>query len=100
MLLVRANPEDPGWCLPGGGVKPGETTQEALKSELREEADAVILAVEELGLQRRDGVQVERAYHRYYWCRIGLGAVWPDTQVPQRRLLILADDFLDTLCWG
>ena len=55
VLLVErsAGVTHPGlWCFPGGHVEPGETLQDAVARELREELDIVVRAERHLGFVR------------------------------------------------
>jgi 8-oxo-dGTP diphosphatase len=50
VLLVHFDFKEPGlphglWACPGGGIMPGESTQEALQRELREELGLVVVDV-------------------------------------------------------
>lgn len=56
VLLVRHTYQD-GWLIPGGGVRKGESLQEAARREIKEEC----------GID----VNSERLFHVYYNCRQG-----------------------------
>ena len=100
ILLDSDGPEDPHRWMPGGGMEPGETPEDALARELLEEADATIVAMEELGSQRMDGSQAGQEYHRYYWCRVTpAGQLFPRSETTLRHI-ISPEEFLDTLEWG
>ena len=85
VLLVRHS-YLPGWHLPGGGVEPGESAQEALARELLEEGNVEIAAAQLRGVyfntsaSRRDHVllyEVMRFRH--------LGARAADWEIREAR---------------
>ena len=65
LLVKRDNPSL--WELPGGGVLPGETIEDAVRREVREEAGIAIEIVEFLGWYERTGFRAHRA--PTYICR-------------------------------
>jgi ADP-ribose pyrophosphatase YjhB (NUDIX family) len=101
MLLVSAEGPDPGCWLPGGGIEAGESEEQALRRELVEEADAMILDLVRLGTQRAEDDNGEVSHQAFYWARITIteGAFVPRLEVTFRHL-VSPDDFLDTLFWG
>jgi ADP-ribose pyrophosphatase YjhB (NUDIX family) len=100
ILLVSGGPEDPNRWLPGGGVEPGESPEQALQRELLEEADAQIEACEDLGSQRIDDSDGRLEYHRLYWCRVTLLPQAIVRQESTLRHLVAPSEFLDRLEWG
>ena len=100
ILLVSGGPGDPDRWLPGGGMEAGETPEAALRRELLEEADASIVALQELGSCRWDDPKYGLEYHRWYWCRVMLAdQVFPRAESTLRHV-VSPEDFLDRLKWG
>lgn len=102
LLLVGEDAQANHWWLPGGGVEEGESAEQALVRELREEAGAVIDELALLGYRRVDDPLEGRSYIATYWCRVTL----PTSFVPHRQeqvtknLLVRPEQFLDHLFWA
>lgn len=100
ILLVSGGYNDPERWLPGGGIEPGETPEQALSRELIEEADALIQAHKLLGAQCLKDGQGLQEYQQFYWCRITLAPQGPIRSESTIRHLTSPARFLDILQWG
>jgi len=98
--LLLVSDDGSRFWLPGGAIEEGETVDRALSRELREEANATVLASEPIGVQsaRAEGGPPE--YHGFFWARIELSAAFDPKHEITERLLVSPGDFLDTLFWG
>ena len=98
MLLVLG---DDGYQIPGGGIENEESVAAALRRELMEEAGATIVRSRRLGAFRIDGVTNDHTdLHDFYWAHITLARDWVPPHDISARIVVSANDFLDTLPWG
>jgi 8-oxo-dGTP pyrophosphatase MutT (NUDIX family) len=102
IALVRIG-DDSGLYIPGGGVELGETFEEALARELREEIAAEIDTSVYIGCQRVDDFEhptdPHSDFHLYYACRVTLGEFVSDGVVTE-RVLVAPEDFVASLAWS
>lgn len=84
------------WEFPGGKVEPGESPQEALRREIREELGVEVEVLEQLGTSRapHGEREIELAV---YLCRLVQGEPRPHEHDAVRWL---APDELDALAWA
>lgn len=95
ILLVKHRPERGGywqgkWICPGGRLEPGETIQEAIKREVKEETQLDISLVAPLHpfdriVRSEDGTVTLHVIYIDYLARVTGGTVRPDSDIGEAR---------------
>lgn len=89
LLGIRGKePEKGRWVLPGGGVREGETPEEAVKREILEETGLKVRIDKKIGVYRtKDG---SREIH-YYWASYISGKLKPSSDILEARFFTMEE---------
>ena len=88
-------PYKDGWEFPGGKIEPGETPEEALKREIREELDAEISVEEPAGRVEYDYPEFHLSMDCFF-CTLRSGSL---TLKEHEAARWLATEELDSVSW-
>ena len=76
LLVKRANPPAQGkWSLPGGRLKSGETSEDGVVREVREETGLDVKVVREVGTIQRDAPSGDTYVIRDFLCALTVSAM-------------------------
>ena len=84
-----------GWEFPGGKIEPGETPEQALRREIKEELDTLIVVEKLLTTVEWDYPEFHLTMH-CYWCRVESGKLILKEHEAARWLTL---DQLNTVAW-